>query len=308
MRKNHGSIVVWFFVLLSLLGSSCAAAGWETAKVVAPKLAEATRATFEQKLATAQQDLVAAPNSADALIWVGRRTAYLGRYQDAIRIFSTGVEKFPHDARFLRHRGHRLLSLRCSAEAQADFERAAALTTGKADEIEPDGLPNARNIPTSTLQTNIWYHLGLAHYVQGDFEAALVAYRECLARSRNNDMVAATSHWLYLTLRRLGRHDEARAVLAPITDDFAVIEDHDYLKLLRMYQGKITPAVMLAEFGRADGGLSDASIGYGIGNWLQCEGRHDEALAVFRRILAGDQWSSFGYVAAESHLASLTKK
>lgn len=300
--------MVWGFAIFSLLGSPGAASSWETARSVAPKLSEATRASFEQKLSAAQTDLAAAPDSAEALIWVGRRTAYLGRYQEAIRIFSTGVEKFPRDARFLRHRGHRLLSLRCYAEAQADFERAAALTHGQADEIEPDGLPNAANIPTSTLQTNIWYHLGLVRYVQGDFEAALAAYRECLARSRNNDMVAATTHWLYMTLRRLHRPDEARAALAPITDDFAVIEDHDYLKLLRMYQGKITPEVMLAEFGRADGGLSDASIGYGIGNWLQCEGRKGEALAVFRRILAGDQWSSFGYVAAESEVAGLSKK
>lgn len=305
MRKNPSAAAILIFTLLSLVGPARAETGWESARVVAPKISAAARATFEEKLAAARRELAAAPDSAEALIWVGRRTAYLGHYQEAIRIFSTGIEKFPTDARFWRHRGHRLLTLRCYAAAQADFERAAALTNGQADEVEPDGLPNAANIPTSTLQTNIWYHLGLTRYVQGDFEGALTAYRECLARSRNNDMVAATTHWLYMTLRRLGRRDEARAVLAPINDDFAVIEDHDYLKLLRMYQGKITPEAMLAEFGRADGGLSDASIGYGIGNWLRCEGRGDEARAVFGRIVAGDQWSSFGFVAAERELASV---
>jgi hypothetical protein len=62
------------------------------------------------------------------------------------------------------------------------------------DQIEPDGLPNARNIPTSTLQSNIWYHLGLAHYLRHDFDRALDAYRKCLAVSKNPDGVVSASH------------------------------------------------------------------------------------------------------------------
>jgi len=46
----------------------------------------------------------------------------------------------------------------------------------KPNQIEPDGLPNAKNIPISTLKGNIWYHLGLAYYLKGDFENALWAY------------------------------------------------------------------------------------------------------------------------------------
>ena len=53
----------------------------------------------------------------------------------------------------------------------------AELTSGLPDEVEPDGLPNAQNIPTGTLQFNIFYHLGLAHYLKGDLAAALDAYR-----------------------------------------------------------------------------------------------------------------------------------
>lgn len=88
--------------------------------------------------------------------------AYLGDYKQAIKIFTEGSVKFPKDARFYRHRGHRFITIRCFDEAIRDFETAAKLVKGKEDEIEPDGLPNARNIPTSTLQSNIFYHLGLA--------------------------------------------------------------------------------------------------------------------------------------------------
>ena len=47
------------------------------------------------------------------------------------------------------------------------------LVAAKPDEVEPDGAPNARGIPRSTLQSNIWYHLGLAQYLAGDFDGIL---------------------------------------------------------------------------------------------------------------------------------------
>ena len=123
--------------------------------------AEPSDAALE-KYAQAKRNFEQAPGSADALIWYGRRTAYLGQYRDAIEIFTRGIERFPQDARIYRHRGHRYISLREFDKAIEDFERAAALIAGTEDTIEPDGMPNPQNIPVSSLHTNIWYHLGLA--------------------------------------------------------------------------------------------------------------------------------------------------
>src|SRR6185503_16233627 len=164
---------------LSFLCLSCSPVFAQTclqrAQEIAPPLTREIRREFEAKHTEARKNAEAEP-TADNLIWLGRRIAYLGHYKDAIKVFTEGAEKFPDDARFLRHRGHRLITLRCFDLAIADFNRAAKLTKGKPDQIELDGLPNARNIPTSTLQSNIWYHLGLAHYLKGDFKAALKAY------------------------------------------------------------------------------------------------------------------------------------
>jgi hypothetical protein len=143
--------------------------------LVAPELPAEVRRDREAKLAEARAAVEARPDDPDALLWLGRRTAYLGRYREAIEIFSRGASRFPRDARFLRHRGHRHLSLRRFDLAAADLEAAARLVAGRPDEVEPDGLPNAAGIPTSTLHSNIWYHLGLARYLQGDFAAALPA-------------------------------------------------------------------------------------------------------------------------------------
>ncbi len=275
--------------------------------LVAPALPAAVRAEREAQLAAARVAAEAAPGDAAALIWLGRRTAYLGRYREAIELFGRGVASHPEDARFLRHRGHRFITLRRFAAAEADLERAAGLIAGQPDEVEPDGLPNARNVPTSTLQSNIWYHLGLARYLQGDFEGALAAYRRCLEVSGNPDMLVATSHWLYMTLRRLGREEEARTVLAPIRADLDVIENTAYHRLLLMYRGELAPDALLAA-ARGGGELDGATVGYGVGNWHLYGGRRDAALRTFREVLAGGPWASFGAIAAEAELARLGAK
>src|ERR1041384_1584020 len=273
----------------------------QRAEEIAPPLTRETRRNFETKLAEARKNAETNP-SADNLIWLGRRIAYLGHYKDAINVFTQGAEKFPDDARFRRHRGHRLITLRCFDLAIADLNRAAKLIKGKPDQIEPDGLPNARNIPTSTLQSNIWYHLGLAHYLKGDFKSALKAYREAEKVSTNPDMLVATTHWLYMTLRRLGREKDATRVVAAIKPDLDVIENADYYKLIRLYQGKITADEMLKEIASEGNGLSKASIGYGLGNWFLYNGQRDEAQKIFRQIILGNQWASFGHIAAEAEL------
>ena len=269
-----------------------------------PELPADVSADRAVQLAEARAYYEAEPADAEALIWYGRRTAYLGDYRQAIEIYSEGIERHPNDPRLYRHRGHRYISVRQFDAAIADLERAAQLIAGSEDEIEPDGMPNARNIPTSTLHSNIWYHLGLAYYLKGDLEDALRAYRECLKVSRNPDMLVATSHWLYMTLRRLGRETEAAAVLEPIDAEMDIIENVSYHRLLMMYKGGVTVDELMGE-AEAAGGLENATLGYGIGNWHTYNGRPKQAEELFRTILQGPQWAAFGFIAAEADMQRL---
>jgi tetratricopeptide (TPR) repeat protein len=291
-------LILSLLVCSSAFGQSCL----DRAHEIQPQLTRETRRDFETKLNEARTNAEKESN-ADNLIWLGRRTAYLGHYKQAIQIFTEGIEKYPDDARFYRHRGHRFITLRCFDMAIADLKQAAKLIKGKPDQVEPDGLPNARNIPTSTLQSNIWYHLGLAQYLRADFKAALNAYREAEKVYTNPDMQVATTHWLYMTLRRLGREKEATKVIATIKPDLEVIENGDYYKLVRLYQGNVKAADLLKEISGEANSLSNASIGYGLGNWFLYNDRRKEAEDVFRQIVNGNQWASFGYIAAEAELS-----
>lgn len=267
-----------------------------------PDLPQAIRERYESNLAKAVADYERDADDADAIIWLGRRTAYLGRYRDAVTIYTDGLVKHPSDARLFRHRGHRYITLRLFGWAERDLERAARLVRGRLDEVEPDGIPNARDIPTSTLQSNIWYHLGLARYLQGKFHEALDAYRECLDVSTNPDMLVATSHWMYMTLRRLDRREEAEALLAAIHVDMDVIENQSYHRLLLMYKGEITPDALLARAYAGDA-LQNATLAYGVGNFHLYGGRPDTAITIFHRILEGPHWAAFGYLATEADVA-----
>lgn len=269
-----------------------------------PVSAEAAK-QMERQLAEARAAYRVNPNDPDAIIWLGRRLAYPGQFKEAIDVFSEGIRKFPNDARFYRHRGHRYITLRRFDLAIKDFKRAASLIKGKPDEVEPDGQPNARNIPTSTLQFNIWYHLGLAYYLTGDYQKAFASYRECFKVSKNPDALVATTHWQYMTLRRLNRTNEANRLLKAVGTGLEIIENDGYYQLVLMYKGLVSPQRLLGQISKQPAGPGSHSVLYGIGSWYLYNGHRDEAIAIFKRIFSTDQWTSFGFIAAEADLERL---
>ena len=251
-------------------------------------------------LADARADYEADPDDADNIIWLGRRIAYTGDYRGAIEVFSEGIEKHPDDARMYRHRGHRYISIRELDRAIADFNRAMTLIEGTEDEVEPDGAPNPAGIPVSTLHTNIWYHLGLAHYLKGELEDAIRIYEIAQPNIPNDDMRVAFTHWHYMSLRMLDRDEDARAVLEPIHEDMNVIESMPYHQLCLLYKGDNETGTVLGSNITAAGG--DSAM-YGIANWHYYSGRPEEAKAGFEEMIEKSGWASFGRIAAESDLS-----
>ena len=251
----------------------------------------------QQKYDSAMTRHLANPQDADALVWAGRWTAYNGDMRRAIQVFTEGIEQHPDDARFYRHRGHRYISIREFGRAIEDFERAAALIEGTEDVVEPDGQPNPQNIPVSTLHSNIWYHLGLAYYLSNDLENALRVYRIGVETSPNDDMLVGTTHWLYMTLRMLGRDDEAIAALEPIQAEMNVIENTYYHRLCLFYKGELEQNEVVGEPGSS---IANDGAAYGIANWHLYNGNRDTARELYSQILEGEIWASFGFIAAEA--------
>ena len=286
------------FEAVSLLGDS----------LERPRLDTALQRRMHEQLALAREEAARRPDDPEALIWVGRRLGYLSRFNDAIGVFSDGIRRFPNDPRFYRHRGHRYISIRKFDEAIADLEKAAQLMAGKTDEIEPDGQPNARNIPIGSLQSNVWYHLALAYYLKGDWNNAVRAARSGIAVSTNPDRLVSQTHWLYMALRRAGRGQEAEAALEPIRDGFDIIENDSYYRLVRLYKTGVPKAVVDSILGAGVQNPSDASFAYGVANWVLYNGDTTRAVRAMEQLMSGGSWASFGFIAAEADVAMLRKE
>jgi tetratricopeptide (TPR) repeat protein len=272
-----------------------------------PNLPADVRHERLERLEDARAAFEVAPDDVDAAVWLGRRTAYLGRYREAIEIYTEALVRHPESAKLRRHRGHRFLTVRRIDEATRDLEEAARLVAGTPDEVEPDGMPNPHGVPTSTLQSNIHYHLGLARYLAADFEGARRAYEEALVVSKNPDMLCATTYWLYLTLRRLGRDEEAARLLAAIHDEMEILENHAYHRLLLFFQGHETSDSILEDARGAGDSLDGATLGYGVGAWYRVQGDRERAVRCFRDVLRSAPWPAFGFLAAEAELARETR-
>lgn len=261
-------------------------------------LPEPSKKLLEQ-YTSAQEAYEKNSNEVDNIIWFGRRTAYLGKYEDAIALYTLGIKMFPEEARLYRHRGHRYISLRKFDQAIADLEKAGQLIQNTENEIEPDGMPNAMNIPVSTLHGNIWYHLGLAYYLKHDYEKALEAYTKCRASGSLADNIVSSTHWLYMIQRRLGNKAEADQLLQPIQAQMEVIENQSYHELCKLYKGLITVDSLLQT---KTGSPSSDAVLYGLANWYFYNNNKEKSQEIMEKLVEGNAWNSFGYIAAESDL------
>jgi len=275
-------------------------------KLYPRELTPETKADFESKLNDTKMVHKAHPQDEMSIVWYGRRLAYLTRYKEAIDVYTKGLETNPDSYKILRHRGHRYISTRQFDHAIADLSRAAVLVEGSEPQLEPDGLPNRLNTPLSTTEWNIYYHLGLAYYLNGEFEKAKDTYLVCYEQSDNPDILVAATDWLYMIYRRLGDEESATALLPAIKEDMEIIENDSYYNRIMMYKGLATSESLLDVSENIDDiSLALATQGYGVGNWHLYNGDTTEALNIYSQILKGNYWSAFGYIAAEADLARL---
>ncbi len=243
--------------------------------------------TDDSSIAAARGKLAGASSSVADYLALSKAEAGRRQYQEAVKTDTEALAKFPESADLLLERGHRELGLREFAAAQKDLEHAVL--------IDPTGL-------------DAHYHLGLAYYFQGHFTEAAVHFGHARDLSRTDDSLIDCSNWLYVSLRRAGKREEADEVLKRITSAVHNTEPHlaFYLKLLHFYEGQVTEQQILPAKpvpGDTEAELSYNTISYGLGNWHLYNGEKSAATAFFTKVLAGAAWNSWGFVGSEVELA-----
>lgn len=258
-----------------------------------------SRPDTEHTIAAADLALAKGPASADLLLAAARARDVLLRFSESLPLYTRGMDEYPGDVRFPRFRGHRFISTRKFDFAIADLKLAA--------EIAP-------------VSFDVSYHLGLAYYLRGDYNHAAREYQRCLAMAAqpkpqlmrgmpadwrpcqgldDNARVAMTE-WAWRANRRAGKLDEAEKLLATITEGMKVTDNQPYYSTLLLYKGLRTEAQTLAV---PPEGNAAVTVGYGVGMWHWLAGRKEQACAAWERAVSGENWSAFGFIAAEGELA-----
>lgn len=238
---------------------------------------------LEKELLEAEAALAEAPDDPEAKVMLGRRLAYLWRYHESIASYTQSLADHPDFAPLYRHRGHRYISIRRFGAAARDLAHA--------NRLHPNDF-------------DILYHLGLARWLQGDYQGAKKAYEAYLPLCENDDQRVPLSYWLYSTLRRLDLDTEAAEILNSLGDDLNIKEDSVYyFNIMRLFRGELTEEDIYELMKEND--LAAGTIGYGLGLWHLFANRKEDASLAFQSVLKGKYWPAFGFIAAEVEIARL---
>jgi tetratricopeptide (TPR) repeat protein len=241
----------------------------------------------DQNVIAARKHLEADPTNVLSILQLEKAQAGRRQYREAIATSTKGLAIAPNNGELYLERGHRELGLREFHKALDDLQRAT--------EIMPQLL-------------DAHYHLGLAHYFLGDFDAAAASFDKARALAKNNDNLIDCSNWLYASLRRAGKEEEAAQVLARITPEVKNMEPHVafYLRLLHFYQGQLKQDEVLPPppSGPEDleAELAFDTVSYGVGNWLIYHQRRSEADPLFESVVKGEAWNAWGFIGSELEL------
>jgi Flp pilus assembly protein TadD len=243
-------------------------------------------------VAAAQKKLAADSKNPELLLKLAQAQISIWQDKEAVETLTHALAISPKNADLYVERGHRELPLRQFAEARTDLTRAAAL---------------------SPKNMTAYYHLGLAHYFLGEFAPAADAFRHAVETAPNTDERINSTNWLYASLRRAHRTDEAAKALEAIPPEMTNKEPHTkfYLNLVRFFQGRMSESEALPPAppeGNTDSEVELAfdTVAYGLGNWHLCGGDTPKAQEYFRRILKGHVWVTWGFVGAETELRRLS--
>jgi tetratricopeptide (TPR) repeat protein len=234
--------------------------------------------------------------SEDDYVDVGRQLVSTYRYKLAVANFTDGLVKYPNSFKLLRNRGHRYITLRQLDNAIADLTKAEELIRPQSEVWEYD----ATGKPSASVQHQIWYHIGIYHYLKKDYAKSALAFEQALAWTHEPANIVGATNWLYDDYKRLGQDDKAVALLTPITPDYNMDHEHAYFKRLMLYKGIITPEELI-NVNKASDSLSvqDITRMYGLANWYAYKGDKDKATGLYHKILESSEWAGFAYAASE---------
>lgn len=255
------------------------------------------RADVYEQIATLE---AASPKSEDAYIRLGYLYIEVGRFQDAIDVYTRGLSEYPDSFKLLRHRGHRYINVRELDKAIVDLERAVELIGDEHRDVIQYRLNGAA---FGTYEHWVWYHIALYHYLNGSYERAAAGYERCVKTAMADTMLVGAVDWLWNAYRKAGNEKAAAAALSYVPDDVDVPPQYAYYRRVMLYKGQGDPKELVDVDKDSWNGL-DITLGYGVANWYLTQGDEATAQKIFDKILEAGVWNAWAYVATDREQAA----
>ena len=235
----------------------------------------------------------------DDYVEMGKQLVGTARYKQAVENFTEGLAKFPNSYKLLRNRGHRYITLRELEKSIADLTKGEELIRTEPDVME-FGLDGK---PTATVRHQIWYHIGVYHYLKKDYAKSAAAFEQAVATGGDLKNVVGASDWLYNCYQRINEKEKSIALLKPITPESDTDRENPYFRRIMLYKGVITPEeLMNVKMAPDSMSVQDVTKMYGLANWYSYKGDQTTARTLYGTILKSDAWPGFAYAAAEIEL------
>jgi len=284
--KSHPALILFVFCLLAAL--ACVPLRAQSPTPAQQAYTEANEAyekrENEKALAGFERAISLDPKNAEYHLGRAKALARLARHAESVESCKTALQLKPDDPKALRDLGHYQINLHRVTDAIPPLARAESL---------------------DKKDREIYYHLALAYYIQGDFAKAARHWQSCLSLAEKDDDKVSCSAWLYPSLVRAGRKAEAQKVLERIKPEMKPKENTAYFDRLMLLKGAAGEEDVAKTMDKD--GVSKPTVGYSVGLWHLLNGRRDRAREYFEKAATAEIKYAFGAVAAEAELARMPR-
>jgi len=104
-----------------------------------------------------------------------------------------------------------------------------------------------------------------------------------------------------MTASRGGELSVAKNYIDKVNPDMNIVENFVYHKICLHFQQTLSE-FDLREFAKTQAQSSQTAVEYALANWELFHNKPEIAAPAFRKIIRGQDWNSFAYIAAEADL------
>lgn len=237
---------------------------------------------------------------------VGRQLVDMGHFREALSWYTKEIEKNPKYFPNYRHRGELYYRLQKMDSARIDLEKAKNMALNEPNMIEYGINATSKNTPVYNSHFNVFYYLGLVHFLEGEYEMASRTFGYATNYAENPDLKSITTFWLALTLKKLGKEGETSRVIENVEPEMRIIENHAYHDLVIMFQGFKSMKDIQDKYALAPLKQS-ITADFGVAMWLLFDGQTEEAKQLLEKVVEHKYWIADVYPIAQKELSELSK-